>query len=1355
MNDLEEPLNPIDQTSPQTNSVRISRSYVDASGKLVSETSTDAEIDAFTKAFLQDPGALRDTSITTDADGFQVNPRMPQSIDLPKGDAVNLSGGKVAPGLAEEQKFRMAGFSEDEISENRTQEIQKMKGAGFSDQEIQDYYGIKEPDMSALKTHFTANLDAFAAAEKEKSANSEVKTPPSMKKATTWKEAFEAGFQTSVDGLILRGKSPDVTVADDASLAMKIASTIGQLQGDLPAMVAGWHAGAIAGAPIGGALGSVIPGAGTLAGIATGYGIGGVGGAWAAPAAMREALMQHYTLTGSSRRDFVARTMGVAWEGSKGFLTGLATELVGAAAGAKALGLTGKQLVSDAARFSAEVPTMTLIGRGLEGELPDRDDFIVGGITLGGFHGAKAIGSKLMSIYRETGIKPDQVLNEAKNNVELRQELIAEDSGIVPYAPTEVKPTEPKAPTLVEQAKSLSTAYFKDAYQNFFDSLAPTKEISEQTYKLLDFQKTWKSKAYRMTEFETVDFAKQKPNGEAFKSIVIDGLKAVEGKEVSEAGSAILSRMDPEIVKRSGNESKLFSAYLVARTAIERAAKTPDKATGIDVEAAKKFVAEHKTALEPVAKRFTEFEQRILDYGRDAGLFTEEGVKAMKAAHENHASLARLMDEDPLTGQRSKGSPVKKFKGNSERLVLDPVKTAVENMSAIVRAAEENRSRLHIAKELENHPNAKELGEIVSPDVTATRVQPKEVQEWLKEHKMAGVDLPDQPFDVFRRVHGDLASNEIQYFENGKRKVLRLRQDIADGIKSLDYDPGSSSLVIRTAMAIGRASAQFAKKSITMSMAFGERNIFRDQFDKIINDKARELPLMPSLQALDHIFKEDEVFRRYLSSGGLTEGFYDYAKYHEQFAPIVEKQGIKSQLWNLVKTPVHAYRLYEKLLNAFEQAPRIATAKSEGLMNGDFQSLLDSGYASKEATVNFLKVGLKTKAVAPLFKFLTPGLAGIERTTRGLGDAEVWNRGFYAMTIPTIVNWMANKDDSRYKSIPNYKLATGWPIITDEWVPAVNQRDWSSRPEDLRRVRNGQYEVNNGSIYFIPKPPGYGTIFATLPEAVLNSYYKTHKDPFDGFGGSIFEAYMPDMQVNLIAPFQEMKANQNFFTKNPIVPYHMKELLPELQWTTYTSETAKQLGKLIGASPLAGEIGQQGLLPQSPLVVDTFIRDWTGPTGVMIVGLVDKALHAARVGNTSPEPYSALTENPYINGFVYRYPNARTQDVEEFYKRYSIGSAAVLSFRKSLKAGDDKLAQEIKEKYGPQMIRLNTFNESLSSMHKTIQAITLGAGDFKDMGPIEKRQAIDTIYYEMWQTAKTGNQLMDEFEANYKKETGR
>lgn len=233
--------------------------------------------------------------------------------------------------------------------------------------------------------------------------------------------ALEAGFESSVAGLALRGKLPDVQLDPDAPWYARMGANVSQVAGDLPAMAAGAILGGAAGAETG-------PGAAITA----------AGGAMALSAGMRATLMDAYASGDLSIRnwgDFWNRSSAIMWDTAKGWLTGAATGAAGAGATA-VLPLAAPAAVRVAAPTAAELAAMVTVGNALEGHVPAAQDFVDAAIVLGGLKAAGSIAPVLRNIYARTGKSPAEVIADARTEPSIAKDLGAD--GGVPPAPDSV-----------------------------------------------------------------------------------------------------------------------------------------------------------------------------------------------------------------------------------------------------------------------------------------------------------------------------------------------------------------------------------------------------------------------------------------------------------------------------------------------------------------------------------------------------------------------------------------------------------------------------------------------------------------------------------------------------------------------------------------------------------------------------------------------------------------------------------------------------------------------------------------------------------------------------------------------------
>lgn len=234
--------------------------------------------------------------------------------------------------------------------------------------------------------------------------------------AKSFEDYINAGFQQSVTGLAARGKAPDVAVDETAPWYGRLTANLTGMAGDVPAMVPGFLGGSAAG----GAVGSAVP----VLGTATGAVVGGFAGANALPAALRTAMMDSYTRGEvGSAGEFVDRALHVAWETTKAGVVGAVTGGAGKLAGA-ALPATAGVLTRATVPTAAQIATMTTVGKALEGELPEPQDFLDAAIMIGGVQIAGSTAGKLRRIYAVTGVRPEQVVADASRMPELKAELV-------------------------------------------------------------------------------------------------------------------------------------------------------------------------------------------------------------------------------------------------------------------------------------------------------------------------------------------------------------------------------------------------------------------------------------------------------------------------------------------------------------------------------------------------------------------------------------------------------------------------------------------------------------------------------------------------------------------------------------------------------------------------------------------------------------------------------------------------------------------------------------------------------------------------------------------------------------------
>ena len=624
---------------------------------------------------------------------------------------------QLSDGQMDEQDLRNSGYSDQDISQWKGQTADTLSQAGYSDQEIAQHFGVKEPDVSAMKAFVKGNLQKFS--QEQKTKHETVDTSLQPVKAQDWLDSLAAGWGMSASGLDLdKGKSP-IETPGDASRGSQLANMAGQIAGDAPAMI------------VGGGIGALGVGIATANPVAAG--IGAYAGAQALPKAMRQILMDHYEkgdITTAS--EFMTRLKDTSMEALKGGTVGALTGAAGSFVG---------KFGTPIAQLAAEGATMTAAGAAVEGKLPNSNDFINSAITMGGLHALGVVPSlvpKLRNIFSETGVPPEQAVEATHDNVVLKQEMASDNpdlpkeaqgieppfdnievskNALVPFGPVEdgpevnnIIPTNktdpdsllpdrpppppegPKGPEReaqeIEDARAnirsrlgeeagkpeeaaLSWAKFR---KDFVDDLDPVKAASKamaegkdlaadkDPYQLMQRAKNWRAQLKYMLKYGTIDFNTGENNGEGMAAI----LKDVD---------------DPD----------KFRDFAMAMRAKERSYQ--EKETGIDQQSAETVILADKEKYLPQFRRLVDFQNRALKYATDSGILGKENYKNIVDGSRSYIPLYRVQDEAPFIDKPNvgQGKLFQEMKG-SERLILDPFQSIAYNLAAIIKKAEKNRA---------------------------------------------------------------------------------------------------------------------------------------------------------------------------------------------------------------------------------------------------------------------------------------------------------------------------------------------------------------------------------------------------------------------------------------------------------------------------------------------------------------------------------------------------------------------------------------------------------------------------------------------------------------------------------------
>lgn len=1150
---------------------------------------------------------------------------------------------------------------------------------GYNQEEIDAYFG--KPAFTGtpkIKNYFDGLLKNVLGEETEET----------LSLADAWK----AGFQQSVTGLTINGKPPELTLRDNAPMVNRIAYQTAMLAGDFPAMVlgAGMGAGTAAVAGQAGPQVALPEELVTVPALA-------MGGAFMLPGAVRESLMQGYE-EGSidSFSEFWERLTGVALEAGKGFVTGYGA---GKAAEVAPAGF----------KLAAELGTMVTIGKAMEGEVPEPRDFVDGAVLLFGAKGAvktAEVGAKAArDLYAKTGKSPRQVIEDSRTDPSIPEDMLAKNMD-VPRAYAEPKKPEPQpepAPKKEPAPKGEPTTQsevldrvsvgekdgrpltFDKLYTAAIDDLHPINQVVkamaegkdlptvENAYQQARMLRASSAKADHFLEYSPFKYDTYENVGKPLKSILEPLKDDLDG----------------------------IRAYAVSKRALELSGRSEPITTGVPLAAAKDVVAKGKAKYEQTFKDLVEYQDHVTRYLRDSGVVSKDMYEAMRAANKDYVPFFRVMEaESKGIGKGANPSqPIMRIKG-SEREIVDPLESIIKNTYMYVTLAERNA----VGRALVDLAEKSSLGPELVKKAPATnkpiKVTEGEVGKLLQTYeKELGIKLNAEEMTVFRPNALQPKDNQIVVYRDGRRELFDVDPEVASAFRALDRE--QLNAVVRM---LG-APARLLRAGSVLAPEFIARNPLRDQISAYIFSEGGFKPVVDLGRGIFSLAKRDADYQAWVKSGGPMATLVSLDRQYLQkgVREVAGQTGFMDVARNVVKSPVEMLRLLSDLA---EQGTRIGEFKRVAGEARTKEAIQKGGFASREVTLDFARVGTKTRAVNTLVAFFNASVQGTDKAVRSFKShpARTTARIAASITLPSVMLHLVNRQEDGYYDLPQWQRDLFWPVkVGDTW-------------------------------YRIPKPFELGILFGTGAERTVDMILDQNPDAFDGFLDTMSRGMTPGYVPTVAVPVIEHFANRSMFTDRPLIPADREGMLPEYQYKPYTSEITKAMGKLIASAP---GMKQAGIA--SPSVIDNYIRGWTGGLGVHVVNLADKALREAGVLPDPVKPAAELAEMPFVKAFVIRHPSAGAEPIAKFYDRYFEQKRVADTVKKLAGDGDVESALREMALSNGMVVDLQDIKGALSQSMKFVRLIEKNPA----IPPDEKRQLIDEAYAQMIEIARHGNDVLD------------
>ena len=772
--------------------------------------------------------------------------------------------------------------------------------------------------------------------------------------------------------------------------------------------------------------------------------------------------------------------------------------------------------------------------------------------------------------------------------------------------------------------------------------------ITNNPYILARLNRGWAARAEVFLQNQTFNHNFQK-TGESFSDIM---------KEIEDS-----------------NKVDVFDAYLISRRVIALKNQNRNIQTGVSIDDANETIRtleEENPHFKDIAERLYAFNDRLLDYAMESGLLTKELYNALKVEGLDYVPLFRVMDDMSHAGKRLSGvvSPIKKLKG-STREIISPTESIVKNVYAIINASDRNivsRTFADIADKSEGIGGM--IEKIPNPLSKVATVTANELGVDLVDSQTGEFLDSDQVFNIFRPQLNVNEPNIISVLRQGKPTYYEVDPDLYNALMNLDQE--QTNLFMR----ILSVPAKLLRAGATLTPDFSLRNPMRDQFAAMVFSNYGFIPGYDLIKGIASVLKQDENYLLWKMAGGEHSMLVSMDREHLQKT---RDEAIKNNLLeHVAKNPIDALRM----LSEFgESGTRVGEFKKGIAKDSSKEDILKAAMSSREITLDFARIGAKTRAINAIQAFWNAQVQDIDKIVREFKNNPVRMnmKAILGITLPTILLYMINRDDDRYKELPEWQKASFWIIPT---------------PNFLIRL---------------PKPFTLGFIYSTIPEAIMRFLDKNDPKGFKTVAKSLLSMGSDLLPINPTAlqPIIENITNYSFFQQRSLVPASETELLPEDQYGPYTSELSKLIGKITNTSPRK---------------VANLIQGYGGGLGKYAESSLSKLIG---LFTKPPSRPSELADVPILKAFISREPvGSNSETVANFYEDLNKASFIYKTVSNRVKNGRevsarDLLRDEKNLKLYQNYLPMNRASMDLSDVKKDIER-TLNS----DMSKSEKKAKI-------------------------------
>jgi hypothetical protein len=639
--------------------------------------------------------------------------------------------------------------------------------------------------------------------------------------------------------------------------------------------------------------------------------------------------------------------------------------------------------------------------------------------------------------------------------------------------------------------------------------------------------------------------------------------------------------------------------YLVSRRTVELSGRGIE--TGINPNDAKQSVAELESQypnFNAVAEELYTYQRELLEYVEESGLISKDTLKKLAAKSKDYVPFYRVMEELQSNGHMGKGftnirDGIKKIRG-SEREIVDPLESIVKNTYALIDAADRNQVGIALANLAEKDKVLYQMFEKVpNPMAKVAEVTAKDLGislDGLTEEETERV------FNVFRPSMFNPKDNVVSVVMDGKKSFYQVDPELYKAITAIERE--DVNIMIR----LLAYPAKWLRAGAVLNPDFWLlKNPVRDTLSAFVYSKYGFIPIVDTIRGTFEYLKKGEMYNLWRASGGERSMLVSLDREYLQksFSEVLKGKPKVEYL----KHPLEALQIFAEFT---ESGTRIGEFM-RGVRKG--ATPIQSGFDSREVTLDFAVMGAKTRSWNMITAFFNSNMRGVDKlvreaTQRPLNFAP---KIILGIMLPSILLYLVNKDDERYKEIPQWERDLFWIFFVGDQI--------------LR----------------IPKPFEVGILFGSIPERIMEYIDNRDPDVLKESLSNLLSSMNPGIVPTGLSPLLENMANYSFFLQRNIVPDSEEGLPYELQYSIYTPEIIKKFGDWLNYSPRK---------------IENLLSGYTAGLGDYTIKTLDGLLKNTGILPDPIIPTPELKDYPVIGALIARNPyGSGSTSVNSFYNK--------------------------------------------------------------------------------------------------------